>query len=598
MDIGLQDNLFFLNSYDSNVELNGKFIEEQYNFSNIKKDRYNIYFTKTVEYFKHKDRYEILFFSKSKYDIRKLFENLSFIDISVCKELFNSLLYKVDYAIIIIDKVENKIYSFRTPNGVVPMYYFYKDGTLVMSMHVHSIAKAIKKVEISDFAIEQMYVMDCLMEPYTLYEGVYEIGRTYIYEFDLNNNSLKKEKAYSFKYEINNNISLEESIATLKNEIIKSHQKRVGSINGIMLSGGIDSNVMCYALKNCTTSSLESFNVSVKNQKNSEAPYAKKVADYFGLKHREVLIDPSDINEKILEDIVNLNFPYWGVMYIGSIFKSLKLKEYNVFTGQDTRLHTPYVNILDDIIFKNKINSKAVPFLGKKLAALKFNKKVTRALERCRDAEHMEKYLIKYFLHCFIDNNNVNSMLEQEIKENIEYENLSYQELFNEITWLRWGQQYTDDIKYMDSLCNHYYNTCQFPFYDIKLAEVSASIPFKYSNKRYIGKSGFGNGFTINNKYLLMRMLKDENVPINLAGRKKAVSSTIHLYFNDQFGKIVKDRLNGSTLLNNPAVINLGLDKLISQFCSEDRIYGDMDYSYLIKIYNIFVLDVLKSYIK
>lgn len=578
--------------------MNNKFIEGQYNFGDLSNNKFNIYTTKTVEYLKCNDRYEVLFFTKNKYEIKKLFENLSLIDMDVCKELFDSLLYEVDYAIIIIDKLKDKIYTFRTPNGVVPMYYFYKDGTLILSMHVHSIAKAVRNIELSDFAIEQMYTMDCLMEPYTLYNDVYETGRSYIYEFDLNNNSIKKEKVYNFNYKINNNASLEESISALKNEIIKSHQKRIGSVNGIMLSGGIDSNIMCYALKNCTTNSLESFNVSVKNQKNSEAPYAREVADYFGLKHNEILIDASQIDENIMEDIINLNFPYWGIMYIGSIFKSLKLKEYNIFTGQDTRLHTPYVNILDDMIFKNKINTKMAVLLGKSFASLKFNKKITRALTRCRDAEHMEKYLIKYFLHCPIDNDNVNNMLEKEIKENIDYEKLNYQELFNEITWLRWGQQYTDDIKYMDSLCNHYNNTCQFPFYDIGLAEASASIPFKYSNKRYIGKSGFGNGFTINNKYLLMRILKEKNVPINVAGRKKAVSSTIHLYFNDRFGKIVKDRLKKSTLLNNAVIINLGLDNLVKQFCNENRIYDDMDYGYLIKVYNVFALDVLKSYIE
>lgn len=597
MEIRLRDNLFFLYTGERVIDLKKNFLESVYAIKDISKSNMYCYKTNTIKEINTKDNYKILFFSKNDFNIEKVLNNYKEINLNVCIEIFN-LLNEIDYSLVIIDEINSKIYSFRSANGVVPLYYFYSDNNLIISMHVHSIAKAIVNSKLSNTAIEQIYAMDCLLEPNTFYDDIYEISRSFIYEFDLKNKNIKKEKVYSLKYSINSEITLNDSIKELENGIIESHYKRLGKDNAIMLSGGVDSNVMCYALKNCNPESLESFNVSVKNQENSEAPYAKKVADFFGIKHNEVVIEASDIDESIIKDIININFPYWGIMYTGNIFKKYNLQSYNVFTGQDTRLHTPFVNLADDIILNNKMNMGIAKFVGKTLYKYESDNKIGKMISRCKDINNLEYYLIKHFLHCPLENKDVSNILLKEIRSNIDVSKLKYQEIFNEITWVRWGQQFTDDIKYMDGLCGLYNNTCQFPFYDIKLAEISASIPFKHSNKLYIGKSGFSNSISINKKYLLMKMLKDKNVPIEVAGRKKAVSSTIHLYFNEFFGQLVKEKLKSSELLKNNVAINLNLNVLINRFCEEKRKYTNEDSNYLTKVYNIFMLTVLNEYIK
>lgn len=603
MNFKLKDKFIFLSKKAevSSSCFNNIFLKENYNLE-FKENNLIYAVDGQVEHFKYKC-YDIFLYTKNQLNIESILENYEVLDMVACSEIYNSLCKLYDFMFLIYDNSKDKVYAFRSPNGVIPLYYYHSDGITVFSTHINSIAKSINGCKISNSSIEMLLAMDYLLEPYTFYENIFEIEREYIYEINLDISSIKKIKQYEFRYNLQEELTLNEYTRRLRDEIICSHSRRVGNDNGIFLSGGIDSVVICYALKNVIKDNkIQSFNVSVEGQKNSEAPYAKKAADAFGICHNEIVLSPNYIDESIVDEIVSSNFPYWGIMYTGGIIKQLNLKNFNLFTGQDTRLHTPFLNGVDNYIYnlhkKNKMNMKG--FLSKTSDIIrKWNKSsnVNKVLNRLELADDLDKYVIKYILHSDINNSYVNSIFEEKLNENKKLLLESFQDLFNTATWIRWGQQYVSDIKYMDSMCNCLNNTAQFPFYDIKLAEMSASIPFKYSNKKYIGRSSFGNKISVNNKFMLKKVLEDAPIPFDILARKKAVSGTIHLFFNSSFGNIARSYFAQGEITKLPVVKKLGYDLVIDKFCNEKRIYGEDDYIYLGKVYNLFIVSVLLKFI-
>lgn len=592
----MEDFLGISNSFNTFNNLN----TEVKNVEAVKLEEFEIIASKNIKII-DRANFFVIYFSKNNYDITSVIDNYSRINFWDCIRIALFLMYRSDFSLVIYDKGSHKLYILRSPNGVVPLYFYFKNKKLIVSMLVHFVAKTMGNGKISDLAIHQLFSMDYLMEPYTFYDDVYEIKRNYVYEFDLLTYELNQKKYYDLEYNISSNKSLNGYLSDLKNEMLNAHEKRINFNNGIFLSGGIDSVAICYCLTNIVEKNrLRAFNVSVEGQINSEVEYAKAASNYFDIPFEEIKVSPNCFDVSLPQKIINSNFPYWGILYIGGILQQRDLHNYSLFTGQDTRLHTPYLNIADSITFfasKNVYFAKVLSELSKLMIELvnKKNSKFFKILERTQNSEKIYNYVIKNFFHSNIADKVTNDIIIKELEKIFKrHRTLNLQQFFNEITWVKWGQQYTDDIKYMDSLCNFFDSQCQFPFYDIKLSEVSASIPFKYSNKKYIGRSSFDKKLSLNNKFILKKLLERERIPESIVTRKKAVSTTNYLFFNGPIGEMIKEYLNESKLKDNETICNLQLDSLMKQFCSEKRLYTIKDDNYLVRMYNLFILDVLQ----
>jgi asparagine synthase (glutamine-hydrolysing) len=607
MNIELRSNFFvYSNINKSGTTCNKDFLFGNYNID-IEKDFPQFYVTSTVERFEYK-HYQFIYYAKNSYNIYHLIEKYKEIGLPQLEELSKSIVYNTDFLLIVYDKVREKIFAVRSANGTIPLYFYNKNGLFMMSMHVHSIAKSLHEYFFSEIGLSFLFSSNYIMEPYTLYEDIYEIERDFIYEFNLRSSEINTRKYYDFKYSLNKEEGLEYYIHNLKENILLAHEKRIGPSNGIFLSGGIDSIVMCHALKSVSTENIQSFNVSVEGQKRSEAPYAKAAADYFGLEHHEIVISPSNKQyESIFHKIISSNFPYWGVLYIGQILEELGLNDYHLFTGQDTRLHTPYLNSIDRLVFslnKPNISLKKINSVTSSIAlkAAKYvSGKPRKIINRLIYTNCLSDYVIKFLYHVDLENDIAKDLMTTKIDNIINNigtnKSFTYQEFFNQLTWVKWGFQYTDDIKYMDSLCNMHHSVCQFPFYDLLLAEFSASVPFKYSNKHYVGRSSFNNRFNINKKYVLKKYLEMEGIPDKITSRNKAVSTTIHDFFNTSFGGLVKERLSTTKIVQDKTIRILELENLVTGYLNEDKTYTLADFDYLSKIYNLFVLDTLVRFL-
>ena len=69
---------------------------------------------------------------------------------------------------------------------------------------------------------------------------------------------------------------------------------------GSFLSGGIDSALITAILQKNSERQVETFSLGFEEKRYNEANYAKRVADYLGTKHHELIVRSDDLQDIIL----------------------------------------------------------------------------------------------------------------------------------------------------------------------------------------------------------------------------------------------------------------------------------------------------------
>jgi asparagine synthase (glutamine-hydrolysing) len=183
-----------------------------------------------------------------------------------------------DFAFLIYDKFQNKVILSRDRIGVRPLFYgFTKDNDFVVSSE-------IKAMSMCD---EIHHVL-----PGTITTYFQEKGRNV-------NNELY--------FEVLNRITYSKPCQNLRNLLINSVKLRLLSDRpiGCLLSGGLDSSIVSSILcKLLGPKNVRTYSIGMEG--SLDLLYAKKVADFLGTKHTEVLFTPEEGLKAIPEVIYHL----------------------------------------------------------------------------------------------------------------------------------------------------------------------------------------------------------------------------------------------------------------------------------------------------
>ena len=149
----------------------------------------------------------------------------------------------------------------------------------------------------------------------TLFSGIYKVlpGETIIYCLD--NKKVKSTFRNIIRPNSNKNFNVEEFYEKSK---IAINNSAIGIRNfGMFLSGGMDSSVVAYGLKE-KLGSLNSFttimepNIYDKEDYNSDAKIAKKFAKEINLEHTEIKITPETFLENWNDSIKFIEEPRYN----------------------------------------------------------------------------------------------------------------------------------------------------------------------------------------------------------------------------------------------------------------------------------------------
>lgn len=214
-----------------------------------------------------KKKYQYNYISESDCEvILAMFDRLSLHDL--CNELDG------EFAFVLYNKNNNKIYAGRDPMGIRPLFYGYtKDNNIAFSSELKDL------IEFCD-----------TIDPFP--PGNYFDGENFISYCELYKLNEAKNNNYNDVL-LNINLLLQRSV-----------EKRLDADApvGFLLSGGLDSSLVCAIAAKKITNPIETFAIGLEDNP-IDLKYASIVAKYIGSKHHEIIFSYDDI-KNMLEDVV------------------------------------------------------------------------------------------------------------------------------------------------------------------------------------------------------------------------------------------------------------------------------------------------------
>ena len=286
-------------------------------------------------------------------NVDQLFDNLN-----TSQEIENVLKrLDGDYLLIFISPKHKKIILANDKNAKYRLYYSIEDHLLTISNQTFLHAAYMLEPQLSQRGLLQILTSNYLFDPQTLLQKVSVIpAGGYVI---IDRKEVKRDYYHkTVQYHVPEYESKEKTILELDNSLNEVFEKRKKGRGEpfVLLSGGIDSLAMVHYLKSGNSSQTNSLTFGLKGTENDDQRASRKATSYFGLSHHELRIDPSDSWDLLVKGLYKSDaFTYSTILttairdYFGNDTK------YVLFSGQDTRLHTPGLDFGSIIGIKRNI---------------------------------------------------------------------------------------------------------------------------------------------------------------------------------------------------------------------------------------------------
>ena len=195
------------------------------------------------------------------------------------------------FAYAIYDKIENKTFLVRDPNGIKPLYYYKNNELLIFASELRAFKELV--VDKNDYWQTLFLSYGFIPEPYTKYDGVFMLEASSYLEFDLNtfHFTIAKYQYRSINQIVYNNI---EDIKYSLLESVNRHLISDASI-GLFLSGGIDSSILTI-LASAASDNINTLSINFEEQEYSEKIFQDLIVDITQSNHHSF-----ELNKNLFE---------------------------------------------------------------------------------------------------------------------------------------------------------------------------------------------------------------------------------------------------------------------------------------------------------
>lgn len=465
------------------------------------------------------------------------------------------------FALVIYDKISEKLILLRDRAGVKPLYYYHKDNLFLFASELKSFHQHPNfQKELSHDGVKLYFQYGYILEPYTVFKNAHKLKAGYYMEIDLNSKQLETHKYWDVidAYNVPKlDISFEEAkIETSK--LLKSacEYRMVSDVPvGMFLSGGYDSSAVTAILQKDRTEKLKTFSIGFHEEKYNEAHYAKKIAQHLGTDHTEYYCTQKDAQELLPLMCEIWDEPFGDSSNIPTTLVSrLARKDVTVslsadggdeiFGGYDKYTQTlKYKNYLDKVPFQN--------FFGSLFGVI--NPKYILLLENTRNFEaryHKVVNLLNTKNELDVMNSIVTFFTKNEINNilNIDSKNittnfddfgrlLSHNNNLYKVMAIDYKTYQLDDIlTKVDRATMSVSLEGREPLLDYRIIEFVAKLPIEYKIK---------DG---NKKYILKSIVHDY-IPKEIMERPKmGFSIPLNEWFGDELKKYMMKYLDSAKL--------------------------------------------------
>ncbi len=223
-----------------------------------------------------------------------------------------------DYGFALWDLNEGAIFLARDRIGVKPVYFSPIDGGFIFASEIKAIlaAHVAPQRDIDPIAMRHYLSFLTTPAPLTMFKGIYKLPAGYMMRIDCEGRM--QAEAY---WEARPGLSgVSDPRRLPETEIVGETRKRLRAAiekrmvsdvpMGVFLSGGIDSSTNVALMSEFSAQPVNSFSVGFKDFTHlNELQYAQQVANHFGTKHHEILIDASDMRRYLADMVISQEEP-------------------------------------------------------------------------------------------------------------------------------------------------------------------------------------------------------------------------------------------------------------------------------------------------
>lgn len=457
------------------------------------------------------------------------------------------------FSFAILDKEKEKLILCRDRVGVKPLYYYLNNGLFIFASEIKAIIfhPRVKK-EINFDALALFLKFGYIPEPHSIFKNIHKLEPGYFLEIN-RQGYIKKDKywdAVDFYLKKSDYGKSEKDVEEeLEKILIESFKLRLVSDVpvGIFLSGGIDSSLVTALLAKNTNYSLKTFTIGFQEQEYSEAGYAKKIANYLGTEHHEMLCTQKEALDIIpkLPEIYDEPFGDSSAIptYLLSKFTREKVKVSLSADGGD-EIFSGYnhyklinnifcrINEIPSIFLNPTLLSQGAKLFLKSSNLQNKIRKINKAIENKKDLRHVFTTINSYWLKDEIVNLLINDFSSPEtffnnFKRIKDLDPITQMQAIDFKTYLP-----SDILTKVDRATMAVGLEGRDPFLDQNIIEYAAKLPLKlkYQKKQ--------------TKYILRKIL-DKYLPRELFERpKKGFVAPIDIWFKDKLKPLLKEYLN------------------------------------------------------
>jgi asparagine synthase (glutamine-hydrolysing) len=248
------------------------------------------------------------------------------------------------FALAVWDNLERQLFLARDRMGEKPLYYGFFDEQFIFSSELKGFPTRCKKnFKLSSEGLRAYLKYGYVPEPYSIYSGVNKLMPGCYIKISKNDRSFQIYPYWDYASAVKRSQSSLISIPTdnlvsqLDNKLaeVVSKQQIADVEIGCLLSGGIDSSLIAAMMQNNSSDSINTYTIGFKDKAYDESRYAKKVADYLGTKHHELILGEKEIISVIEKIPMVYDEPFADASqiptFLVSAFASKKVKV--VLTG-------------------------------------------------------------------------------------------------------------------------------------------------------------------------------------------------------------------------------------------------------------------------
>lgn len=259
-----------------------------------------------------------------KYDLQMETDGDSEVILKLYRRLGQEFFKQLDgeYAIVIYDERNNDILAVRDPIGIKPLYLHYRVGKgLVLSSEAKGILPYLDQV--SSDSNEMTNLLNYGYPMYgSLFRGIETLSPGVLVSFgttimnpglkdlfgiksDKTADEIFKRRSYvpRHKEETDPTVRVREAV---ENAVKKRMISDVPI--SVTLSGGLDSSIVAGLVAKYSTQPIKTYTIGFSGLDN-EFEQAKRVADYLGSDHTEILVSPLDVIRDIESILYHLEDP-------------------------------------------------------------------------------------------------------------------------------------------------------------------------------------------------------------------------------------------------------------------------------------------------